>query len=41
LAAELVRRQVVIIAVGGGGVTALAAKDATSTIPIVFEMTSI
>jgi putative ABC transport system substrate-binding protein len=36
LAAELVRRQVVIIAVGGGGVTALAANDATSTIPIVF-----
>jgi putative tryptophan/tyrosine transport system substrate-binding protein len=40
LAAELVRRQVVIIAVGGGGVTALAAKDATSTIPIVFAFGS-
>jgi putative ABC transport system substrate-binding protein len=40
LAAELVRRQVVIIAVGGGGVTALAAKDATPTIPIVFAFGS-
>jgi putative ABC transport system substrate-binding protein len=40
LAAELVRRQVAIIAVGGGGVTAVAAKDATSTIPIVFAFGS-
>jgi ABC-type uncharacterized transport system substrate-binding protein len=40
LAAELVRRQVAIIAVGGGGVTAIAAKDATSTIPIVFAFGS-
>jgi putative ABC transport system substrate-binding protein len=40
LAAELVHRKVDIIAVGGGGVTALAAKDATSTIPIVFAFGS-
>jgi len=33
---NLVSRKVAVIMVGGGGVTALAAKQATSTIPIVF-----
>jgi putative ABC transport system substrate-binding protein len=36
LAADLVRRQVAVIATGGGAASALAAKAATTTIPIVF-----
>ena len=36
LADDLVSRKVAVIMVGGGGVTALAAQKATSTIPIVF-----
>jgi putative ABC transport system substrate-binding protein len=37
LVADLVRRQVTVIASGGGASAVLAAKAATTTIPIVFS----
>jgi putative tryptophan/tyrosine transport system substrate-binding protein len=40
LAAELVHREGVVIVAGGGNVSALAAKAATSTTPIVFTAAS-
>jgi putative ABC transport system substrate-binding protein len=40
LATELVQRRVSVIVIPGSGTAALAAKDATTTIPIVFSTTT-
>jgi putative ABC transport system substrate-binding protein len=40
MAAELVRRQVAVIAVGGGNPAVMAAKAATTTTPVVFNTAS-
>ena len=41
MAAELVQRHVNLIAVGGGRAARIAAKDATTTVPIVFMSAAI